>query len=720
MRGSGKSVADTQTQTDLLETLDLAFVFSTLRRRAGLILAGVGGCLVAAFLYLTLVPERYTAKALVLFEPTGQQLRPGEAVSNIPRSRIESEIEIARSEPVLFKVILDLDLLNRPDFLPKPSLLSQLIGGEVDQDDIDGLLLSVREGVQSALRVRQVGLSSVLEFSAETTSPDVSAELANEMAEAYLALQVETKIQSTLSALEIIEAATSVARENLEASQGALVNYLGENADEISLQTGNAEISLLAGQIRQERLALQSLGQSSQRLQDLITDENGFLQEGELASLQSQEVFSELQVQALQRLQIQRQRLIDRRAEGLSEEEVEETLAQIDARLSEIAANGINSISEVSSQSQQLISDLNSQLEVEVFSLDLPPAIAAELFSLQSSAQSAQRQYTNLLDQVELLGLQARTQVADSRLFAPASPPPSPSFPNTGFVLGGTFALAFLFFSCLVLFTEAYFGGFSTGSQLRDFLGVKNVVEVPKIKGEETVFELAYLEPFAPAVERMRMIRALLELGFAERGKTPGLGQVVACMSSLPAEGKTSASLGLAMVSAASGMRVCVVDLDFRRPKIAKLTGLASDDSLMKFLKSGEVWPKVRAYHLEGMEKPIEVFTTDYDDTAVADQLFFGIHFQAFISALQESYDLIILDTAPVLSVAASRFIQRVTDNIVFCVRANLTNKRLVRDTVSSLGLKDTGRADPVVVLSQTQTQDTGYATTYQSYAPQT
>ena len=100
----------------------------------------------------------------------------------------------------------------------------------------------------------------------------------------------------------------------------------------------------------------------------------------------------------------------------------EEIAALANERLEQLAAEA--------AVQQERQSTIKSELEIEIFSADLPPEIASDLFKLQSDATSARDQYTNLVDRADDLAVTARTQVADSRIVARATIPGAPAGPN--------------------------------------------------------------------------------------------------------------------------------------------------------------------------------------------------------------------------------------------------------------------------------------------------
>lgn len=167
--------------------------------------------------------------------------------------------------------------------------------------------------------------------------------------------------------------------------------------------------------------------------------------------------------------------------------------------------------------------------------------------------------------------------------------------------------------------------------------GVPVLAEIPLLKAtEQRGFELtASVAPFSRAAEAYRAIRSSL---LFQRPGPPG-GQLstqaftVMVASANPREGKSTTSANLAAIFAETGQRVLVINCDFRRPTLHRFFGIANEPR--RVLDTG----------IEGLLVVSDVAGTDNQNPAfVVEQQ------RRIVQTSQERFDVVILDTAPLLS----------------------------------------------------------------------
>src|SRR5690606_19250140 len=132
--------------------------------------------------------------------------------------------------------------------------------------------------------------------------------------------------------------------------------------------------------------------------------------------------------------------------------------------------------------------------------------------------------------------------------------------------------------------------------------------------------------------------------------------------SALPGEGKTTTSICLARAAALQGAKVIVVDCDLRRRSVNRFLKADAKVGLLEVLNRDVpleqalvVDEETQAHFLPLAKK--QVTPRDVFGSAAMDGL---------LAALQGKYDLIILDTAPVLPVADTRVLAPKADAVVF------------------------------------------------------
>ena len=171
--------------------------------------------------------------------------------------------------------------------------------------------------------------------------------------------------------------------------------------------------------------------------------------------------------------------------------------------------------------------------------------------------------------------------------------------------------------------------------------------------------------------EAIRLLRT--NLHFLEGRKR----RVVLCTSTIPGEGKSFVAANYAMSVAISGERVLIIDCDIRRPRIHrnfnlvnKLLGIS--DILLGKKKAEEVI-------LKNIEENLDLLPAKNIKGNVT-ELFLGDRMKKLISELKKKYDLIILDTPPLLAASDGAILSQYYDGVIFvCGYDMVTKKELIQ-----------------------------------------
>ncbi len=714
------------------DEIDLLRIVGVLWRRKFLMLSVAAPIALAAGIYALLAQSVYSAEAKVLFEPNYAVASGADFQSGNALSRMESEVQIARSEEIILNVIRDLNLAADVRFDRRgrslDTIADQLTSADLSQSDAIQSLERIRRQVESMVDVRQLNRSTLLSFSAETLYPELSASLSNSFADNYISSQINSKVTSAVESLRVVRAAVEEAGEQLEQSQKSLSQYLLDNAQEISFQSGNVDIALLADDLETTQAAVNQAVASKERLQDLVARGNFEALETEFAVSSGDDILAELQAQVYFELESQRRDIVEKVQSQGATEDLRARLDGIEAEISSLANERLDQLIEEAAVQQEKRASIRGQLEVEIFSADLPPEIASDLFKLQSDATSSRGQYVNLVDRADELAVQTRTQVADSRIVARATIPLRPSGPNRSgiFAIGAVLGLVLAVGAALLV--DLIWGGISSGKELEERLGTERYAMIPRLKLSKKSAQELFNDPFGTFAESLRMLRSEISKSAKLDGSAmdPRTGiadvqtrtsRVICVTSSVPKEGKSTTSLGLAVVSAMSGQRTCLVDFDFRRPSLSDYTGLETNPELAAYFQGQSDGFSIQSLDYDFGSGDLDIITGAPGQRINADQAISSGQLKVLINDLRRQYDYVVIDTAPVLAVAETQFIAQYSDQSVYCVRENYAARGVIDQSFEKTRSAVGDQSALTIAFTMSTSGKDRYYYAYKSYA---
>jgi uncharacterized protein involved in exopolysaccharide biosynthesis len=194
-------------------------------------------CVLVAYAYVVTTEPTYTAKTEVLISPklptSLQQQQPAEINLSLDTAQIESQIVVLRSEKIAKLVIDKLDLLHNPKFVQHDTMATRLAaleglvrttfglsGGasilpagksaapDADDNSPEAEFKRARRAMDTFtgnLDVGRVGVSYALDISFKSRDPDLSAEIANATADAYIREQLDTRVDEAENGLQWLE-----------------------------------------------------------------------------------------------------------------------------------------------------------------------------------------------------------------------------------------------------------------------------------------------------------------------------------------------------------------------------------------------------------------------------------------------------------------------------------------------------------------------------------
>ena len=246
--------------------------------------------------------------------------------------------------------------------------------------------------------------------------------------------------------------------------------------------------------------------------------------------------------------------------------------------------------------------------------------------------------------------------------------------------MGAALPLSILLGLGLAFGAERLDTGFRTTQQVEQTLGLPVLGTVPELRDSRKGSKAAdrvLKKPMSAFAESIRGI----QLGIA-LSNVDAEPKVIIVSSSVPGEGKTTVAINMARLAARSGKRVVLIDADLRRPSLARTMGLSKVEFGISEALSGQESldrclakdPRSNVIVLPCIEKvpsPPDMLASSAIEKLIRD--------------LRQAFDVIILDSAPLLPVHDTRILSRVADTVLFVTRWEKTPRDAAQSALRSL-----------------------------------
>ena len=633
----------------------------------------------------------YTASATVALENRQSRVADLEDVVSglsADQGTINTELEVLTSRTLLGRVVTRLNLIADPEFNTdleeKPGFspgvaiglvktrITALFGGAQEAPPVqtdEDIFNDVIDRLNSVVSVSNPRDSYIFSISAETTSAQKSAAVANTLADVYIEDQLEVKFEKTRQATEWLSVRVSELQKTVEQSAAALKAFRS-GSELVSPQA----LEALNLQVKDRRIRLGEVRDARALLESRLATLKGAMEDGDRASLADLSADPTL-TRLLGEIEAGRQG-----AEGGFDSRLRQVVQRIDLDLDRAKAQERVLETSIAEQERQL---------------DAQSGELVRLQQLEREAEANRLLYEHFLTRLKETTVQEGIQQADSRLLSPAIAPDQPSAPKKARLLAVAMILGLFVGSGGVLAREMSQNTFRTAAELEAGTGHTVMGQIPLIPGRNRVKIIEYLrnKPTSVAAEAIRNLRTSLLLSNVDEPP-----KTVMLTSSLPGEGKTTLSVALALNLTGMGKRVLLVEGDIRRRVFNQYFDIDNKQGLLSVV-AGEASLE-EAVHTSN-DLGFDILVGEKSSVNAAD-LFSSERFHQFVARARESYDMVIIDTPPALIVPDPRVIAQSVDAILYSVLWDKTTKAQVAEGLkqfTTLGLNVSGlvldRIDP-------------------------
>lgn len=571
---------------------------------------------------------------------------------------------------------------------------------------------SLARAISEVTQIFRVASTYVIEVDVRSRDPQEAADLANLWVAEYVGADKDGKVATNNAANDWLVSRTRQLEQDAKTADAALQDFKirnglisaeGTTLSEQEISVFNQQIAAAQADLAEKQGRLQSARQQLARGSG-GADVGAALGSGTIGTLRTREAETSAKVAELSsRFGPSYPDLVRAKAELAAirndiQLEIDRILSNLEAEV-HVASSRLASLEGSRSHSTGVLSNSNHA--------------QVGLQELQRRSDAAKAIYQTFLNRSHETSAQQGLQRADTQIDSLADVPSSPDFPNRklaaliGVVLG-------VFVATVGIGLAEYLqSGLRTKADIEQRLGLRYAGAVPTLASTlsgspagEPPHDYILSRPHSTFTEAFRSLATFMSLSARRPG---GARRAVAICSALPQEGKTTTAVCLARTAAMDGGSVVLVDCDLRRRGSSSLMNYANAKDLNHYLRGASLDEVLVQDEASGLW----VLGTNHDPDAPADPITVeGI--ARLIGELKQRFQLVVLDTAPLLALADSRAVAASADRVLFMSRWCKTSIRAAEAAVDLLeksGARIGGGG--LTQVDITSYASTGYSDTY-------
>lgn len=672
--------------TDGEPSFDIREIISIVRANLVMISIIIAASLALAVIATMLQTPRYTAETTLQINDQSAQVfgkqadsmqDPVVAASDTERF-LQTQVDILKSRALAERVAQKLRLVGNAKFYD--AMGARQPSGNLTRAELEAMTIGAIERARDVNLPRNTRLATVSFIS---TQPELAAKVANTFASEFIQTNLQRRFDSSAYAREFISGQLSEARAKLEQSERALNAYArqaGLIRDRGSSANAPGQSRLASSVTTTSLLELNTAANQAEAAR--IAAEGRWRQLASSNALNSPDVLANPAISTLlgdrakNMAELQKQRA-NHLEDYPTVQQLRAQVEVIDSQIQNVARSIRASVKQqydAAVQSEQSLKQEVQQLKGS--SLEEQDRLV-QYRLLEREADTNRTVYEGLLQRYKELNAAAGISASNIAIIDSAIPPIRPSSPNLfrnlmiALVAGLGSAAAFIYLR----------------TQLDDSVKVPEDVEgklqmsllgVIPLAGDIDL-AVAMEDPKSPISEGYNSLRSALLYSTAA-----GLPKTMLITSSQPSEGKSTTSLAIARGIARLGRKVVLLDVDLRRPALhralASLGGENNQGISSLLTAQAEIDDVLRDTDVEHLKVitsgPIPPSPTELLSSNRMHQL---------LDELATRFDLVILDSPPVLGLADAPLMAALVDGVVIVIQSDRSRRGSLKASLRRL-----------------------------------
>lgn len=639
----------------------------TVRRHLALAIAIVAAVLAIVLVSTMLQTPNYTATTSVQINDQSDEVlgKDFESSTNLaPPSDwdvdrfLNTQLDILKSRGLAERVADALDLAKSEQFF---SAMEVRTGSAGDAAARRALAVDL---LQTGMTVDLPRQTRIARISFTSTDPQMSARVADAFAAEFIQANLQRRFDSSAYARNFVADQLDEARTALEDSEKTLNDYaksVGLIRTRDNFVTDARDTA--AGTVTASSL-LQYNDAAIRARADRIAAQARWEAIRGAPLLSSQPVLDNPTVQALMtrkadlesQLQVARERYL---AGHPSIARLQTDLSATTAQLNRTATQVRDSIREQYVAAQRAETQLDREVGRARGDTLAEQDQSVRYNTLAREADTARSIYEGLLQRYRELNASAGVASSNVAIIDKAAVPEIPSSPNLPRNLALGLLVGMLLAAIAVFLRDQLDDVIHTPEDVEAKLGLSLLGVVPRSEGGDPLADLD--APKSPIAEAYFSIRGALLYSTQQ-----GVPRVLVVTSAQAGEGKTTTSFAIADSFARIGMKPLIIDADLRRPSLHRLAGLDGKRGLTDLLVSQD---DLASAVVEMPERKLSLIPAGPLPPSPS-ELLSTPRMAQLLEAASSRYDIVIVDSPPVLGLADAPMLAAIADGTVFVVEA--------------------------------------------------
>lgn len=689
------------------DIIDLRQYFRVLNRyKWGIIGLAIAMSVLVGLVTFSMTPI-YSAQSTLLIESSDADVVSIEEVYGLESASDEyfqTQFEILKSRSLIAATIEKANLLDNKTFSPDGdgfnwktifpfSLIFAETEGKVSEEVI---LQQAINRFSDAMTISPIRNTQLVQINFESPDSKLAANVANIHANQYIESIMESKLDATMRASEWLSERLTGLRDDVRAAEQRVQEFRereGIAGSAGGMTLANMELERVSENIveaREKRLELESLFQQVKGV-DVSDPDQIDLIPSVLQSNLIRDIKSSL-------LDIQRRKAELSKRYGYRHPRMISVNNELDSALTTYKAqvqsilNGVENEYRVALSSEK---SLEKSMEQVRSSFQSSNRKEYEFRELEQEATTRREIYNTFLTRFNETSATGDLTSANARISDPAVAPIHPAKPRKKLIVAITFVLSLMGGVVLAFLSEALNNTVKTPDDVElklhsNMLGLVPIVDI-KSEGVGDVYSHFLTKNKSNYAESVRTIRTGLILSSLDEEQ-----KIISVTSTVPGEGKTSTSMSLAFAFGQME-KVLLIDADMRRPSIGKAVGINQTNrpGLSNVIAGTATLSEALYDYVDGKIKVLSSGPVPPNPL----ELMGSKRFKALLAELRTHFDRIIIDTAPSGAVSDALALSKLSDTMVYVVKADATPANQVANSLNRL--KEVDADISGVVLNQ-------------------